>query len=211
MTPAHFWDKVAPKYARNPVGDFAAYQAKLARLRELLGAESRVLEIGCGSGSTALLLAPSVKEFVGADVSAEMVRIANEKLAGSMTQNLRFVQAGAADEVSGAPFDAVLAFSLLHLVPDLPAVLEAVRAQLKPDGLFISKTVCLKQMNFFVRLLVSMLVIPLMRLFGNAPYVAMLNRADVVRHLEQAGFEIIDSTYFGKSHLSPFIVARRTD
>ncbi|MEL6287025.1 MAG: class I SAM-dependent methyltransferase, partial [Pseudomonadota bacterium] len=53
-------------------------------------AEGRVLELGCGTGSTALLLAPSVAQITGTDISGEMVRIANGKAADQGAQSVTF-------------------------------------------------------------------------------------------------------------------------
>ena len=68
---APFWDKIAPRYAKKPVADPAAYEEKLARVRALLRAEDRVLEIGCGTGSTALRLASRVAEITATDISIQ--------------------------------------------------------------------------------------------------------------------------------------------
>ncbi len=63
-------------------------------LRPLVGPQDRVLDIGCGNGYTTRRLAPLVKEIVGADYSAEMIRRA-EHPAGAdaerVPSNMRFV------------------------------------------------------------------------------------------------------------------------
>lgn len=56
-----FWDRMANKYARQPIADEAAYQHKLDVTRQHFTPQSKVLEFGCGTGSTALLHAPHVK------------------------------------------------------------------------------------------------------------------------------------------------------
>lgn len=58
---ARFWDRIARKYASDPIKDTAGYERTLARTRELLTHTDTVLEIGCGTGTTALKLAPSVQ------------------------------------------------------------------------------------------------------------------------------------------------------
>ena len=83
----NFWDKIAPKYAKKPVADPAAYEAKLDRVRALLRAEDRVLEIGCGTGSTALTLAPNVAEITATDISGGMIAIAEDKHAAAGVEN----------------------------------------------------------------------------------------------------------------------------
>lgn len=199
-----FWDRIAPKYARKPVADPTAYEEKLTRVSALLRAEDRVLEIRCGTGSTALRLAPAVAAITATDISRGMLDIAEEKRAAAGVSNVRFVRAGAGDSLPGAPFDVVMAVSLLHLVDDLPAVLKSVHDQLKPGGLFLSKTVCLGDTYAAVRLFVRAL-----RLVGIAPPVTALSNAKLSRTLVHAGFELLECRYYGKGKLNPFIVARR--
>ena len=123
---ARFWDRVARKYASDPIADLAGYEGTLRRVQALLSPDHEVLEIGCGTGSTALRLAAGTRRLVATDVSAEMVAIAREKLAADPLPQLEFRVADADAPVSGpAAWDAVLAFNLLHLVTDLPQALLA--------------------------------------------------------------------------------------
>lgn len=46
---ARFWDRIARKYAADPIADMPGYEATLRRVQGLLSAEMNVLEIGCGS------------------------------------------------------------------------------------------------------------------------------------------------------------------
>ena len=50
---ALFWDRMARKYAADPIADPAGYEHTLHRVQGLLNAGDRVLELGCGTGSTA--------------------------------------------------------------------------------------------------------------------------------------------------------------
>lgn len=204
MPAPSFWDRIAPKYAQRPVGDPKAYDEKLARVAALLCAKDRVLEIGCGTGTTALRLAPGVATYTATDGSRAMIDIAKAKLGPDAPGNVTFLQADAAEKLSDAPFDAICAFSLLHLVEDLPAVLRAVHAQVKPGGLFVSKTVCLRETAFPIRLMV-----PALTAVGLAPPVAALSRAQLLREISAAGFDIETVTHFGPKRLNPFIVARK--
>lgn len=56
-----FWDKIATRYSKKPVADEAAYQKKLQITQEYFRPDMEVLEIGCGTGSTAITHAPHVK------------------------------------------------------------------------------------------------------------------------------------------------------
>lgn len=208
MQPAHqksaaFWDKIAAKYVKQPIADEAAYEDTLARVRTHLKPTDQVLELGCGTGMTALKLADAVAEYTATDISAEMVRMAEGRLIETPNPKVRFAQAevGAAPE---GPFDAVLAFNLYHLVDDVPAALTDAAARLKPGGLLIQKTGCLGAKAWF---LVPM--IWAMRLVGKAPKVKVFNAAELERMVERAGFEIVDATSYAGIAETRFIVARK--
>jgi ubiquinone/menaquinone biosynthesis C-methylase UbiE len=66
------------------------YEETLARTRSFLHAEDHLLEIGCGTGSTALKLAPSVRQITATNVSGGMLGIANGKLQKTGLKNLAF-------------------------------------------------------------------------------------------------------------------------
>ena len=83
-----FWDKIADRYLKQPIADEAAYQKKLQVIREYLPPEMEVLEIGCGTGSTAILHAPYVKPIRAIDFSENMIAIAQDK---ATTQNINNV------------------------------------------------------------------------------------------------------------------------
>ncbi len=163
---ARFWNRIARKYAADPIADQAGYEATLRRVEALLSTDQDVLEIGCGTGSTALRLAPSTRRLLATDVSSGMIAIAREKLAVAPVSPLHFAVADADVPVSDpAVHDTVLAFNLLHLVSDLDRTLAFVVRALRPGGLFVSKTPCISEMHP----LVPRVALPLMRAIGKAP------------------------------------------
>lgn len=203
-----FWSALAPKYAKSKIGDKAGYENTLRRMREFLKPDQQVLELGCGTGTTALRLAPHAGSYLATDIAPGMIAIAKEKLTETPVEGLTF-EAATAETVSPPPggFDLVLGFNYLHLVADPEATLRSVHGLLRPDGLVITKTVCLKEMNSLIPL-----AIKLMRLVGKAPAtVARMGEADVVAAHERAGFEILHNERHGTKgkDIRPFIVARR--
>ena len=50
---ARFWDKLADKYSEKPVKDMENYNKTLDCTRKHLFASDSVLEVGCGTGTTA--------------------------------------------------------------------------------------------------------------------------------------------------------------
>lgn len=76
---ARFWDRAARKYAARPIAAPAEYERTLDRTRALLKSSDHVLELGCGTGTTALRLADGVERYLATDISPEMIAIANQK------------------------------------------------------------------------------------------------------------------------------------
>lgn len=204
-----FWDGAARKYAAAPVADPEGYDRTLTRTAAWLAPDQQVLELGCGTGSTALRLAPEVGHYLATDLSPGMIDIARERLAGAPRENLEF-RAGTAESLAAADagrFDVVIGFNYLHLVADLPATLASVHRLLRPGGCFVSKTVCLKEMNPLIAV-----AVPVLRLFGRAPATLLrLDAATLVQALTAAGFEIeADERHASRGKdARPFIVARR--
>jgi len=204
MANATFWDKAAKKYAASKIADMGGYEETLARTRSFLHAEDHLLEIGCGTGSTALKLAPSVRRMTATDISGGMLAIANEKLQNTDLTNLNFVRTEATNAIEGAPFDAVCAFSLLHLLDDLDAGLAHFHSLLKPGGMLITKTACLRDMSFAMGPLVKV-----MQWIGKAPHVSIFNAQELEAAFLKAGFELVETGYHGKTRSTRFIAARR--
>lgn len=200
---ARFWNRFADRYAARPIKDVAAYEALLAEVGVRLKPEDHVLEIGCGTGGTSIQLARGVAQYVATDFSAEMIRIASAKAA---PPNLRFLLAEAAAFPEGRPFDAICAFNVLHLVDDLPGLLDRSRRGIVPGGLLICKTWCFGDLPLRFRLLFRAL-----RLVGLFPPALFLTQAELHHRLQAAGFAIEVTRVFGARTQNPFIVARATE
>ena len=97
MANASFWDKAAEKYARDPISNMAAYEETRDKMRAILQPHHRVLEIGCGTGSTALELADRVASYLATDLSGEMIRIAKTKQTSETPPQLSFEAREAGD------------------------------------------------------------------------------------------------------------------
>ncbi|MBS1166276.1 MAG: SAM-dependent methyltransferase [Proteobacteria bacterium] len=205
---ARFWDRASRKYAKRAVADPAGYERTLDRTRALLKPGHQVLELGCGTGTTALRLAGDVQSYLATDFSPEMIEIAKEKHAASPIPGLTF-RAATAETLAAEPgsFDVVLGFNYLHLVRDLPATLRRIHALLAPDGLFISKTPCLGDMNPLIR----MALLPAMQAIGMAPYAGAFRASELAKRLETAGFEVlITENHATKGNQTrPYIAARK--
>jgi ubiquinone/menaquinone biosynthesis C-methylase UbiE len=201
-----FWDRIAEKYARQPIADEEAYQRKLEITRRYLQPDTKVLEFGCGTGSTALLHAPHVKHIDALDISKGMLDIARRKAAAAGVSNVTFTQADINDfDAPPTSFDVILGLSILHLLADRDAAIAKAHALLKPGGAFVTSTACLGDtMGYFK------LIAPLGRVVGLLPLVRVFKQKDLIASLTAAGF-VIEEEWRPDKSLAVFVVARKPE
>lgn len=200
-----FWDKLAKKYAKRPIKNIQAYNETMEHTKSHLSEGDNVLEVGCGTGSTALLLADGVKQITAIDISANMLEIASSKAKDQHVENVTFSQSTLSDHaLEKSPFDVILAFNVLHLLEDTPAAIRRIHALLKPEGRFISKTVCLAEQSKLWRVLIY-----LMQKSGFAPYIKFLSILELEAFITDANFQIIETGVYPPSPPSRFIVAKK--
>ncbi len=201
---AAFWDRIAARYARKPVADEAAYQRKLAVSRDYFTRDSELLEIGCGTGSTALAHAPYVKHIRAIDFSSSMIAIAEKKRVDQRIDNVTFECRGVGELADdGRCYDGILALSVLHLLDDWRGAIGLVHDLLVPGGVFISSTACIRDMLPGFRF-----IAPLGRTLGLLPELSCFTAASLRRALDDAGFTIAFEWQPGKRQ-ALFLVARK--
>lgn len=185
---ARFWDRMADRYAAQPVPDEAVYRRKLALTAERLTPTDHVLELGCGTGTTAIHHAPHVECYTAIDVSAAMIGIARDKAAGAevSAQGLEF-RVGTVASVAPPvrPYDVVLVHSILHLLDDVPSALEHINRLVRPGGLIIGSTPCIA--DFFPLFRV---IGPIGRTLGLMPRVNVFSTHQFKGWLSDAGHEV---------------------
>ncbi|MDJ0689836.1 MAG: class I SAM-dependent methyltransferase [Xenococcaceae cyanobacterium MO_188.B32] len=201
-----FWDKIAERYAKQPIADEAAYQKKLQLTREYFQPDRSVLEFGCGTGSTAIVHAPYVKHIHAIDVSSKMIEIAQGKADAQNIKNVTFEQLSI-DEltVSDETLDVVLGLSILHLLENKEEVIAKVHKMLKPGGIFVTSTACLgDNMKWFK------IVVPIGKFLGLMPLVKVFTAKELADSLTDAGFAI-DYQWQPSKGKAVFIVAKKAD
>ncbi|WP_440906121.1 class I SAM-dependent methyltransferase [Catenovulum sp. SX2] len=201
---AKFWDKIANRYAKRPIADLASYQHKCAVTQSYFTLDMQVLEIGCGSGTTALEHAPFVGNYLAIDIAQNMLDIANEKLAQREDlPHLTFAQ-GSLENYQQQKFDAILALNVLHILPNAEATVQLASTMLKPGGLFITSTTCLKgHINCFKFLA------PIGQFFNLMPNVNMFSFAELEKMHLNAGFELEYIWQSPNNTTNYFLVARK--
>ncbi len=203
---AGLWDRLAEGYSAKPIADPAAYERKLAITKARLRPNDVLLDVGCGTGSLALELAPLVARVDAVDLSKEMVRIANGKAAAAGVDNVTFHHASAEGlSVFGqGRFDVITAYNILHLVDDVDATLAKLYGLLAAGGTFIASTPCLRE-----GWVPYGPIITVMRWLGKAPPVTTLRRAEVLAAIGDAGFVDVRDEPVTDNRAVLFSVARK--
>ncbi|MCP3904853.1 MAG: GNAT family N-acetyltransferase [Planctomycetes bacterium] len=199
----HFWDKRADRYdAKLHKGP--NYAARLERAAAVFRKTDSILDVGCATGEITLDLAPHAEEILGIDHSSNMVTVANARARERNVGNARFEQMEPDDpRLAEGAFNVVTAYSVIHLLDDVPATLARLRDLLVPGGHLITETPCLGDWNFFWRALVRLAM-----LVGAAPPVVCLRVAELESMIENAGFEVLESKVHNPKSKQHCILAR---
>ncbi|MEM9530288.1 MAG: class I SAM-dependent methyltransferase [Pseudomonadota bacterium] len=205
-TDARFWNRIAERYSRKAVPDQDAYETKLKKTNSYLKITDQVLEIGCGTGTTALHHASRVARVLGTDISPKMIDIAREKARAAGADNIDFQVSSIEDlEPATGGYDVILAHSILHLLADVPGTLRQLHNMLKPGGLLISNTQCIGDSAAWLGW-----VAPLGRWLGLLPRINVFREPEFLRWIEDAGFSF-EEVWQPKPKASHYIVARASE
>lgn len=116
----------------------------LSLLNEYQPNTESILELGCGTGSHALILAEKGYQVDGVDLSPEMLKVLDEriqKLPPEITEKTSFWQGDIQSIRTGKKYDAVI--SLFHVMSyqtsneALNAAFETAKEHLNPGGIFL--------------------------------------------------------------------------
>ncbi|MFY0602155.1 MAG: class I SAM-dependent methyltransferase [Cyclobacteriaceae bacterium] len=165
-----FWDTASENYDKTEERFEYIHSKSRNITKNNLKEIDIVLDYGCGTGTTSCEFANLVKEIHAIDISPKMIQIAKEKADVRQIENVHFLATDIFDaRLKKDSFDTILAFNVLHTIPNPQGVLKRIGELLKPDGIFISVTPCLRDkmslmVNIqiqFVRFLCEIGVIPI--------------------------------------------------
>ena len=107
--------------------------SSVAALLALLPSEWVVADLGCGTGWATAMLAPNVKQVIGVDGSAAMLKAAKKRTADLQNVDLRRGELEALP-IDDASCDAALLLLVLTYADDAQKVLSEMSRILKPGG-----------------------------------------------------------------------------
>ena len=133
----HLDSSYVPGYDRKAGTDPAD---DVALLRDLGLSESHTLvDLGAGTGTFALVVAPLCRRVVAVDVSPLMLSLLRQKAEQAGIENIECVRSGFLSyEHHGYPADFIYSRHALHHLPDFwkAIALNRIAAMLKPGGVF---------------------------------------------------------------------------
>jgi len=136
------FDKWAPSYEKGFWGFYfkTAYRSILALTEKYIGRDSKILDIGCGTGELVFLLSGKVSEgeIIGLDISKQMIEAAQKKKLERKINNAQFVTSKANSiPYENERFNLVFCLNALHHFPDHPSFFKEISRILKKDGTFV--------------------------------------------------------------------------
>lgn len=200
------FDLTAKSYAKAPIRDQASYEKKLEITRTYLRPDMRVLEIGCGTGSTAIAHAPYVAHIDAYDASGKLLEIAQSRVQEAGVTNIALKKVDVTRvALPDEGYDVVMAHSVLHLLADKEKILARIYRTLKPGGVFVSSTVCLDEMKGGWKLFAQA-----SRILPLTPAIRLFGKDHLRRSMIDAGFRI-DHDWAPNDEAVLFLVAKKPE
>lgn len=200
---ATFWNLIAKKYIAGDIADQATYERKLAQTQSLLQPDWTMLEVGCGSGNTALAHAPFVAKVTAIDFAEKMIEHARAQARTRGIETATFEHKGLDDFQTDQSYDAVLMLSVLHLQPQWKQAIRKAYDLTAAGGVFVSSTACLTEMAPMIAK-----IAPLIAAIPVLPSVVAFSQAELLDEMASVGFEIEDH-WRADPKGATFIVARK--
>jgi 2-polyprenyl-3-methyl-5-hydroxy-6-metoxy-1,4-benzoquinol methylase len=170
----------------------------------------RIVDIGCGHGLVVALLARPDREVVGLDPDPRKIEWARASVGASPRVRL---EVGTVQELAArepGTFDAALVCDVLYLLPqsDWASFLQATRALLKPGGVLLLKEAEADRASwrYWKCLAQERVMVQVLRRTRSSGGLGFVSRAEMVRHLQDAGFTRVESAPMGRGYTTPHVL-----
>jgi len=156
--------------------------------KKYLKSNDIILDFACATGLYSL-----VKEIQALDISSKMIKIAKDKAIKFQVNNISFTQTTLFDErYKKGSFDTILALNILLYFEDENKILSRMNKLLKPNGLIVTSTACLKEKRTFIGIISSNIILILKKL-KILPYLKYYTMRDLEKTISNGGFKIIET------------------
>lgn len=134
-----FWEKLAPRYTDeyNLNNDTTLIYKKL---KDIIGNNKNILEIGCGSGNFTVLMAYYAKSIIGVDFSSDMLRELNKRMNEEKLNNIITVNSKWENYKIENKLDYIVSVNSLYRIKDMQNALQKINDNII-DGAVIIRTI----------------------------------------------------------------------
>lgn len=155
-----------------------------------------ILDLGCGTGDLANLIAGYGSQVTGMDYSADMIAAAREKY-----PHIPFDQGSASEFVYDSPFDAVFSNATLHWVLPYKEAVTCIYHALKPNGRFVAELGGKGNVANIINALQSQLRKQGYDALADTPVWYFPSLSEYCSLLEKNGFRVVFAAHFDRETL----------
>jgi len=144
MSDKEYWERHARKYDASLRWVLGRPLPRMLELTsDAVSGKGTVLEVAAGTGIVTSAIARRCDSVIATDYASAMVEALEQRVQGAGLRNVVCEQADIYSlSYEAGVFDAVVAANVLHLVPDLPDAIEALRKVTVPGGTLVVPTFC---------------------------------------------------------------------
>jgi 2-polyprenyl-3-methyl-5-hydroxy-6-metoxy-1,4-benzoquinol methylase len=190
-----FWDNVSKRFSgSNRMMNSPALQIVQQKAGIYFTPTDKVLDIGCGPGDITFEIARKTQEVFATDISEGMIGAAKQSAIKKNITNIQFYQTDLLDtKFQSDSFDVITAFSMLQYINDKQDHYVKIFELLRPHGLFISSTPCLRERKSAIRFIMAGLT-----LLKIVPKILFYKNTELESEIKESGFTIKEASDISK-------------
>ena len=190
-----FWDNISKRFSdSNRKMNSPALQTVKQNAGKYFTPTDKILDIGCGPGDITFEIARQTKEVYATDISEGMIGAAKQKAIDKNITNIEFIQTDLFEmKFQSGSFDVITAFNVLQYINVKQNPYDKIYELLKPHGLFISSTPCLRERKSALRFILAGLTT--MKI---VPEILFYKKSELESEIKESGFTISDASDLSK-------------
>ncbi len=116
------------------------YKILLKLIKNYVGQNKNILDIGCGAGTISLFLASKGNQVLGIDISQSAIQASKDSAKRLALKNVKFKKMDFPNQLPTEKYDVILCFEVIeHLIDDKLALV-SIYNLLKPKGILLLST-----------------------------------------------------------------------